>query len=73
MAEGRTVGEWLKELAKSSTSSEEDGVKMSNLLHLAGFPKAIVVCGIVYLEGKGTLEAPPTSINSIAEMLVAKL
>jgi len=65
-----TVREWLEGVANTDTSMEEDSVKMENLLHRLNFPAARVVVGIVYLDGKGTLEAPPTSIHSIAEMLL---
>ena len=68
----QTVGQWLEGLATSNTSQEIDSAKMSNLLHRVGFANAVVTCGIVYLEGKGTLEAPPMSIHSIAKMLVEK-
>jgi hypothetical protein len=67
---GETVGEMLKRLAESDTSTDEDSQKMQNLLRYAGFPKAVVVVGIVYLEGQGTMEAPPTSIHSVAKMLM---
>ena len=68
----QTVGEWLIGMAESDQSSELDSAKMVNLLRKVGFTKAVVTYGIVYLEGKGTLDAPPTSIHSIAQMLVNK-
>ena len=66
----QTVKEWLEELASSTSSSDTDSAKMQNLLHRCGFPMAVVTCGIVYLEGKGTREAPPTSLPSIARMIL---
>lgn len=45
---------------------------MQIILRRIGFPKAIVVLGIVYLEGKGTIEAPPTIIHTIAKMILLK-
>jgi len=66
----QTVKEWLDELANSSESTEQDSAMMQNLLHRVGFSKAVVVCGIVYLEGKGTLYAPPTDLHTIARMLI---
>lgn len=66
----QTVKQWLEELANSNTSMDIDSIKMANLLHRVGFARAVVVCGIVYLEGKGTLDAPPTSLHSIARMLL---
>lgn len=65
-----TVGEWLKELADNGMSTESDSAKMQNLLHTIGFSSARVVLGIVYLDGKGTLEAPPISIHAIAKQLL---
>lgn len=66
----QTVKQWLVALATSNTSSNQDSIKMANLLHRVGFRRAVVVLGIVYLEGKGTLDAPPASIHSIAKMLL---
>jgi len=65
-----TVKEWLEGVSNTNQSSDKDSVMMENLLHRAGFPLARVVVGIVYLEGKGTLDAPPTSIHSMAKMLL---
>ena len=72
IATEQTVGQWLEELATSNSSGDTDNQRMANLLHRVGFPDAIVTCGIVYLMGHGTIEAPPTDIHSIAKMLVAK-
>ena len=66
----QTVKQWLEELANSTISTDSDSIKMTNLLHRVGFNQAVVVCGIVYLEGKGTMDAPPTSLHSIAKMLL---
>lgn len=71
-AQEQTIGQWLEGLANSNTSSDTDSNKMANLLHRIGFPAARVVLGIVYLEGQGTIEAPPMSIQSIAQMIVNK-
>ena len=68
----QTVRQWLDSLANSNTSTDSDSIKMTNLLHRVGFPQAVVVLGIVYLEGKGTIDAPPTSIHAIAKMIVSK-
>ena len=68
----QTIGQWLEGLMSTDSSTDSDDAKMQNLLHRIGFPVAVCTCGIVYLDGKGTLEAPPTSIHSIAKMLVKK-
>lgn len=69
----KTVGQWLEQLAASSESTEQDSNKMQNLLHRVGFSQARVVLGIAYLDGHGTIEAPPVSIHSVAKMLVDKV
>ncbi len=66
-----TIKEWLEELSGGNTSTELDDTKMQNFLHHIGESKAICTCGIVYLEGRGTIEAPPTPIQSIAKMMLA--
>ena len=68
-----TVREWLEGIASTTMSTEKDSQTMEGVLHRAGFPQARVVCGIVYLEGKGTMEAPPTDIHSIAKMILSIL
>ena len=68
----QTIGQWLEELASSNESSDIDSTKMANLLHRIGFPQAVVTCGIVYLDGHGTIDAPPTDLHSVAKMLVNK-
>ena len=65
-----TVKEWLVSLANTNQSTDQDSAKMQNLLHRVGFGSAVVTCGIVYLNGHGTIEAPPTSLHAIAKMLL---
>jgi hypothetical protein len=67
-----TVLEWLTDLASRDESNDQDSRMMTNLLHRAGWPNAVVVYGIVYLEGKGTMEAPPASIHQMAKALLTK-
>ncbi len=62
----RTVKEWLESLAGTNSSTEEDSAKMQGLLRRVGFPNAVVVIGVVYLEGYG----PPDSIHSVAKSLL---
>ena len=66
----KTVRDWLEELANTDTSSEQDSDRMQHILHRLGFPDAVVVMGIVYLEGHGTIDAPPASIHSVARMIL---
>jgi len=66
----KTVGQWLEELAGNTVSNEADAKRMQGLLRRVGLSRAIVTSGIVYLEGEGTVEAPPADIHSVARMLV---
>jgi hypothetical protein len=65
-----TYEEVLKRLSISESSTELDSKVMEELLHKVGYHSAIVTCGIVYIEGKGTLEAPPISIHSISKLIL---
>ena len=64
------VIDFLSELSNSNTSNQEQNDIMQILLRRLDFNKAVVIYGIVYLEGKGTRSAPPTSINAIAKMIL---
>ncbi len=61
---------WIEDIANSSSTSDEDANRIQRLLRQIGFPSARIVLGIVYLDGRGTMENPPTSIQSIAKSLV---
>ena len=65
-----TYLEKLQELAVSNSCTEEDCVIVEEVARRIGFPKARVLCGIAYLEGKGTMEFPPMSVNQLSGMLV---
>lgn len=62
----QTVKEWLVELATTNQSTDQDSIKMQNLLRRCGFPSAVVTCGIVYTEGVGR----PLDIHSMAKMIL---
>ena len=64
-----TIRDYLKELGEKSSSSSEDDAKVQKLMRMAGFPNSVVVMGVVYLEGKGTIKHPPSSIHQVAKML----
>lgn len=66
----QTVKEWLSKLSLTNTSTEQDSKDMLALLRNLGFNSAVVVSGIVYLEGQGTIDAPPTSIHTVADMIL---
>lgn len=63
----KIVKEFITRLAEADKSSETDSRYMQSLLRKLGFVQARVVGGIVYLEGRGTITAPPTSIHTIAQ------
>jgi hypothetical protein len=65
-----TAGQVLERLSNFNQSSEQDGRIMQAVLKQAGFPNAVVVGGVVYLEGHGTINAPPTSIHAVAKSLL---
>ena len=62
--------EVIERLASSDACDQNDERMMEAILHKMDFPHAKVTCGIVYLEGRGTLEAPPASIHQIARMIL---
>lgn len=64
------VREFLKELASKNSCTDEECKLMERILRKIGLSKAVCVFGIVYLEGQGTIDAPPLPINIIARMLL---
>lgn len=71
--ENRTVLEVIKELSEKNNSTESDGMVIQYILRKIGFSSAIVTSGIVYLEGHGTINSPPSDIHSVAKMLLKTL
>ena len=68
---GETAGQVLERLSTANTSSETDSRIMQAVLRQTGlYPNAVVVMGVVYLEGKGTMKNPPTSIHSVAKQIL---
>jgi len=63
-----TVKEWLQLLATTDTSTEYDDHMMQTLTHKCGFPRSVVTCGIVYLEGYGE----PIDIHTIAREILKR-
>ena len=64
-----TILEWVKGIAKSTSTTEQDSSTMQHLLRTVGFPQAKVTLGIVYLDGRGTMANPPRSLQTIAKSL----
>ncbi|MFA5298882.1 MAG: hypothetical protein WC389_11810 [Lutibacter sp.] len=67
-----TVKEFLTYLSTGNTSTEYDEKYMTILLHRCGFKQAVITCGIVYLEGQGSNDCPPMSINQIAQEILKR-
>ena len=65
-----TIGEWLEKLATSDSSTEEDARELQRALRKVGFGRAVVVYGVAYLDGKGTIANPPRSIHTVAGSLL---
>ena len=63
----------LKDLASRSTTTEADDHLMELMLRKTLFPKAVVTCGIVYLKGRGTIDAPPTPVQTVAKNILKQL
>ena len=66
----RTVKEWLEQLASSTTSDERDSSMMQNFLHRVSFPDAVCIVGIVYVDGRGSIDSPPVDIHTMARALL---
>jgi len=62
--------ELLRKLEANNTVSTDDENLFKSVLAKLGFNNAVIVSGIVYLEGMGTLRAPPAPINQIAGMIL---
>jgi hypothetical protein len=71
--ENKTVLEVITELTKKDHSDDTDSMTVQYLLRKMGFNNAVVTCGIVYLEGYGTISSPPVDIHTIAKMLYEAL
>lgn len=66
-----TAGQVLERLSNSDSSSEQDSRIMQAILRQTGlYPNAVVVAGVVYLDGRGTMQNPPTSIHTVAKSLL---
>ena len=65
-----TNKEKLQDITTRTSTTQEDDSFMKALLNRIGFPESVVTCGIVYLEGRGTIDAPPVSISSMAAMIL---
>ena len=61
----------LKRISKAELIDSTDEVLMDIILKRLDFNKAVIVCGIVYLEGAGTMHCPPMSMQSAAKQILA--
>ena len=65
-----TYSDFLHRLANSNKSSETDSRIMESFLKKIGLFNARVVSGIVYVEGHGTIDTPPTDIHNFAKLIL---
>ena len=63
--DGKTVKELLEIIAVGE-HFEGDERFMTNFMRKVGYSNVVVTCGIVYAEGRGTLEYPPTGMETFA-------
>ena len=68
-----TIKEALADLATRDTTDQVDDAAMQQICQTLvfqkfNFPAAVVTCGIVYLEGHGTIDFPPMPIQQVAKM-----
>ena len=70
-ATNETVGDIVERLSVAESTTETDWPTFQAILRRCGFQRARVVYGIVYLEGKGTMHAPPCDISTMARVLLA--
>ena len=66
-----TVGQLVERLSVAESTTESDGRTFAAILKRCGFTRARVVYGIVYLEGRGTMHAPPCDVQTMARLLLA--
>lgn len=62
--------EYLEMLSNANTSTEQDAQRIQSLMRLLGYPACVVVYGIAYLDGVGTIANPPRSIHSVAKLIL---
>jgi len=65
-----TIKDVLERLATTNSSSDKDSQIVQYVLRKIGFSEAVVTTGIVYLEGHGTIENPPSDIHTYAKVLL---
>ena len=66
-----TIGQIVARLSVAESTTENDERTMTLVLRRCGWPRAFVACGIVYLEGRGTMHAQPCDIPTMARLLLA--
>lgn len=65
-----TIKQYLEQLGNGNTSTSEDDVKIQRLMRALGSPNCVVTCGIVYLDGQGTIKNPPMSIHQVVKSIL---
>lgn len=67
--QNETLKEFIIRMAEAKQSNSTDSIIMQTILRKIGFPTAIVVSGIAYLECRGIIQAPPISIHALAKQI----
>ncbi len=62
--------EILQRISEKDTCTETDERFITAILQELGFPNVVITCGIVYMEGHGTLEFPPTDVHTVSRMIL---
>jgi len=69
-AKEETIKAYIERLSKSKTTTADDDKKFQVVCRLMGFENAVVTCGVVYLDGQGTIQNPPRSIQQVASSML---
>lgn len=73
MTDTTIIKQYLQELNLRQSSNEKDEKVIRGILKFLGFDKVIITYGVVYLDGVGTIENPPMSIQQIAKFILNSL
>lgn len=68
-----TIKERLEKIAAGNSSDEADDQATAYVARRLGYPRAVATCGIIYLDGQGTIENPPMPIQSFARTVIKAL
>lgn len=70
MKEYKNLHEFLTDIIKGDIITDKQDKIMEYFLREIGYKSALVITGVVYLEGKGSMSSPPIVIQAVAEKLL---